>query len=121
MFEIQFYKDRSGKSEILDYLDDLQAKAQTSKDAKINREKILTYLSVLAEYGTRIGNPIVKHIDGGIWELRPLRNRIFFFYWKDNKIVLLHYYIKKSQKAPVKEIDKARKILKDFLERNEVL
>ena len=119
MFEIQFYKDTNGKSEIIDYLDELKIKAQTSKDAKINREKILTYLMALAEYGTRIGNPIVKHIDGSIWELRPLRNRIFFFYWKDSKFVLIHYYIKKSQKTPTKEIDKARKNLKDFLERND--
>lgn len=84
-----------------------------------SREKILTYLKALAEYGTRIGSPIVKHIDGSIWELRPLKNRIFFFYWKDNKFVLLHYYIKKSQKAPVKEIDKARKNLREFLERTD--
>ena len=118
MFDIQFYKDKNGKSEIIDYLDDLQEKSKTSKDAKINREKILTYLKVLAEYGTRIGNPVVKHIDGNIWELRPLKNRIFFFYWKDKKFVLLHYYIKKSQKTPANEIYKARKNLKDFLERN---
>ena len=29
---------------------------------------------------------------------------------------MLHYYIKKTQKAPVKEIDRARKNLKDFVE-----
>lgn len=117
MFEILFYKDKNGKSEIIDYLDELNVKAKVSKDAKINREKILTYLKALSEYGTRIGNPFVKHIDGSIWELRPLKNRIFFFYWKDNNFVLLHYYIKKSQKAPIKEIDKARSNLKDFLKR----
>ncbi|MCC8014373.1 MAG: type II toxin-antitoxin system RelE/ParE family toxin, partial [Eubacterium sp.] len=82
---------------------------------------ILAYISVLSEYGTRIGEPIVKHIDGDIWELRPLSNRIFFFYWKDNTFVLLHYYIKKSQKAPKKEINKAKNNLKDFLERNDDL
>ncbi|WYD14179.1 type II toxin-antitoxin system RelE/ParE family toxin [Fusobacterium animalis] len=27
--------------------------------------------------------------------LRPLNNRIFFFYFKDNKFILLHYFIKK--------------------------
>lgn len=119
MFEIQFYKDKNGRSEIIDYLDELKVKATTSKDARINREKILVYLQALSEYGTRIGKPIVKHIEGDIWELRPLRNRIFFFYWKDNKFVLLHHYTKKSQKMPTKELNKARVILKDFLERNE--
>ncbi|MDZ5724784.1 type II toxin-antitoxin system RelE/ParE family toxin [Acetobacterium sp. K1/6] len=38
----------------------------------------------------------VKHIDGDIWELRPLADRIFFFYWKDNTFVLLHYFHKKT-------------------------
>ena len=117
MFEIYFYKDKNGNSEIIDYLDELKFKSQTDKDAKINREKILTYLKALSEYGTRIGKPFVKHIDGSIWELRPLKNRIFFFYWKDNNFVLLHHYIKKSQKTPSKEIDKARNNLKDFLKK----
>lgn len=40
--------------------------AKEKNKRKLNREKILTYLSALAEYGTRIGNPIVKHIDGSI-------------------------------------------------------
>lgn len=119
MFEIYFYKDKNGNSEIIYYLDELKFKSQTDKDAKINREKILTYLKALSKYGTRIGKPFVKHIDGSIWELRPLKNRIFFFYWKDNNFVLLHHYIKKSQKTPSKEIDKARNNLKDFLKRKE--
>ena len=62
--------------------------------------------------------PFVKHIDGDLWELRPLSNRIFFFYWKDNRFVLLHHFIKKSQKTPAKEIQQAKLKLKDFLERS---
>ena len=81
-------------------------------------ENLLAYLVALSQYGTRIGQPMVKHIEGDIWELRPLRNRIFFFYWKENKIVLLHYYIKKSQKMSNKEFEKAKRNLKEFLERN---
>lgn len=119
MFEILFYKDKKGKSDIIEYLDSLLQKSKSNKDAKINREKILTYLRVLSKYGTRVGEPVVKHIDGDIWELRPIKNRIFFFYWKDNQFVLLHHYIKKSQKAPLKELERARSNLRDFLERNE--
>ena len=119
MFEIIFYEDENENSEILDYLDDLQARSETDKNARINREKILTYLEALRQYGTRIGKPVVKHIDGKIWELRPLSNRIFFFYWEDNNFVLLHHFVKKSQKTPEKELNKARKKLKSFLERND--
>ena len=85
MFEVEFYRDKNGKSEIIEYLDDLKAKGETSKNERINRNKILAYMIALKHYGTRIGQPIVKHIDGSIWELRPLANRIFFFYWKDKK------------------------------------
>ncbi len=117
MFEIVFYRSKNGESKIEDMLDNLGNKAKKNKDARINREKILAYIHVLSEYGTRVGKPEVKHIDGEIWELRPLKNRIFFFYWKDNRIVLLHHFRKKSQKTPPKEIKKAKSNLKDFLER----
>lgn len=118
MYNIIFYQDKSGNSEILNYLDDLAQKAETSKTDRINHTKILTYLNVLAQYGTRAGQPVVKHIEGNIWELRPLKNRIFFFYWKDNAFVLLHHFIKKTQKTPAKELEQARNKLKDFLERS---
>lgn len=121
MYEIIFYHSRNGESEIEKYLDELGEKAENSKTDRINRTKILSYLSALARYGTRIGQPAVKHIEGSIWELRPLSNRIFFFYWKENKFVLLHHFIKKSQKTPPREIEQARLKLKDFLERSDGL
>jgi phage-related protein len=98
---------------------DLEEKAKTDKNARINHTKILSYLSALKQYGTRIGQPMVKHIEGNIWELRPLANRIFFFYWKEDSFVLLHHYIKKSQKTPPREIEQARLKLKDFIERSD--
>jgi len=58
-----------------------------------------------------------KDKEGSLWELRPLKNRIFFFCWKDDIFVLLHHFIKKSQKTPEKEIEKARLRQKDFLKR----
>ncbi len=117
MYEILFYEDKSGYSEIVNYLDELKEKAKTDKNVRISREKILAYLKALSEYGTRLGKPFVKHIDGNLWELRPLRNRIFFFYWNNDKYVLVHYFVKRTQKTPKREIEKARRNIKDFLER----
>ena len=118
VFAIIFYKDKNGSSDIINYLDELQERLKTDKNARVKREKILVYLAALAEYGTRIGKPYVKHIDGNLWELRPLRDRIFFFYWREDQFVLVHHYLKRSQKTPKKEIEKARKNRKDFLERS---
>ena len=118
MYELIFYHSRNGSSEIEAHLDTLAKEGETNKTSRINREKILSYMQALSLYGTRIGAPYVKHIEGDIWELRPLRNRIFFFYWKDKRFVLLHHFIKKSQKTPAKEIQRAKLNLKDFLERS---
>jgi phage-related protein len=118
MYEVRFYRDRNDRSEIVEYLDRLKEKGETSKAERVNRDKILAYIGALEKYGTRIGQPIVKHIDGSLWELRPLSNRIFFFYWKDNKFVLLHHFIKKTQKTPPRETAQARIKMRDFLERH---
>ena len=119
MFEAHFYEDRQGRQPIKDDLLELRDMARTSKDTRIQYEKILTYIRALENYGTRIGEPRVKHIDGDMWELRPLSDRILFFYWRDNKFILLHHFIKKTRKTPEKELDQARRNLQDFLERND--
>lgn len=59
----------------------------------------------------------MKHIDGEIWELRPLRDRIFFVAWVDDSFVLLHQFMKKSQKTPLREIEKAKREFVDLTER----
>jgi len=96
MFEVHFYEDKQGNQPIKNLLNDLRDKAKSSKDARIQYEKILTYIRSLQKHGTRIGEPTVKHITGDIWELRPLSHRVLFFYWKDNKFILLHHFIKKT-------------------------
>jgi phage-related protein len=118
MYTAIFYHDKDGNSEIVDYLDSLKASGLTSKTDRINRTKILAYIGALEQHGTRIGMPVVRHIDGDIWELRPLANRIFFFYWKDDKFVLLHHYTKKSQKIPHGEVERAKAEMKDHIERD---
>ena len=74
---------------------------------------------MLEELGSRVGEPVTKHLDGEIWELRPLKNRFLYAYYKDNKFIILHYFIKKTQKTPKREIEQAKRNLQDYLERNE--
>ena len=47
----------------------------------------------------RAGQPYIKHLDAEIWELRPLRDRILFVAWLDGSFVLLHPFVKKTQKT----------------------
>ena len=112
---IYFYKDKSGKEPVLEYLKELLS--QNGKDSRIKAAKIQDYINILSEHGTKIGEPYIKHIEGEIWELRPLRDRIFFVAWVNNSFVLLHHFMKKTQKTPNKEIEKAKRELNDLKER----
>ena len=104
MYEIVFYKDRHGNEPLKDYIYDLYTKGRTSKRERVLANKIIAYIKALQEYGTRIGVPIVKHIDGNLWELRPLDNRIFFFYWKDDTFVLLLISLRKPRRRRLRRL-----------------
>ena len=119
MYQVIFYYDKTGRSDIVDWLDDLKKSSDKNKSNRINWEKTLAYIGALEKYGTRLGEPFVKHIEEDIWELRPLRNRILFFYWKDNKFVLLHHFVKQTQKTPRREIEAALRKKQDYVEREE--
>ena len=114
MFEVEFYEDKKGYQPVKEVLIELRDKAASNKDCRIQYQKIITHIKALEVYGTRIGEPQIKHLDGNLWELRPLAHRIIFFYWKDNKFILLHHFIKKTQKTPLKEIAKAENIRKEY-------
>ncbi len=118
MYEIIFYEDKNGHSELIDFITHLKESGETNKTDRINFNKIVAFINVLEKLGTRAGSPVTKHLDGEIWELRPLKNRILYAYFKDNTFILLHHFIKKTRKTPRKEIRTAKKKLNDFLERN---
>lgn len=69
---------------------------------------------MLSEYGTRAGEPYIKHIDRDIWELRPLRDRILFAAWNGSSFILLHVFMKQTQKTPQREIERAKRNLIDY-------
>lgn len=116
MFSIIYYnKNDQTTAETEDFI--VEKRQSTSKADRNLGNTIYRYLIYLEEFGTNIGNPIVKHLDEGIWELRPSKYRIFFFYWKDNTFVLLNYYLKKSQKTPPSELERAKRYRRDWLNR----
>lgn len=118
MYDIIFYEDRNGYSEIRSLLKVLEKDSLTNKQSRINLEKIVAYIDMLKETGTRVGAKVSKHLDGEIWELRPLKNRILYAYYDDKRFILLTYFTKKTQKTPRREIERAKRYLKDYMERN---
>lgn len=107
----------NGKSPVRDYLDELLKKTSKSKDTRIKKEKIIAYIDALAEKGTKIGMPVTRYLGNEIWELRPLSDRILYFFFHSNEFVLLHHFVKKTQKTPQREIGQAKKNMVDYINR----
>lgn len=74
------------------------------------------------QFGWPLGMPFVDHLEGDIWEVRiKLDNRIarMLFVIDKHTMILLHGFVKKSQKTPKPEIDLAKQRLKHYEVSNE--
>ena len=120
MYEIEFYETEDGKCPIWDFLEALRLKAPTNKDARVQHKQASLYIELLQQNGTHMNAEMTKHLDDGIWELRPGNNRVFYFFYQNDTYVLLHQFRKKSQKTPKREIEKAKTERNDYLRRKEI-
>jgi phage-related protein len=72
----------------------------------------------MMEFGPNLGLPHTDAFGGGLFELR-LKGaegiaRVFFCTLVDKDIVMLHCFVKKSQKTPAKELNIARNRLQEI-------
>jgi len=72
--------------------------------------KAIRTIELLEEFENKLGMPHSKHFDDGLLELRIRGKREIriFYCFHDNKAILLHACIKKTQKTPEKDLNKAR-------------
>ncbi|MBN4075570.1 MAG: hypothetical protein COA71_10965 [SAR86 cluster bacterium] len=78
----------------------------------------LHILEMIEEHGPAIGLPYTAPLGNKLFEIRAKGQegigRSLFCHVKGKEIIILHSFIKKTQKAPKKEIDKARKRMKEL-------
>ena len=108
--EIIFFKASNGSQPARDFLNSLDSKM---------RAKLVDQIKYLQEVGHLIRPPRSEHLQGEIYELRAQSNgnisRILYFFVIGNKAVLTHGFIKKTQKTPQREIDRAEEYRKQYL------
>lgn len=78
------------------------------KSLSISDKKIIGHDLMVMQYNWPIGMPLVRYLGKRLWELRStLDNRIarVIFVIQNDHIILLHGFIKKTQKTPIKEIN----------------
>ncbi len=117
MKEIKFFENSDGNSELWDFLEELRNKSSKNKDCHVQYKQIIFYIELLRINGTNLPNTIVRRLDEDIYELRPGKNRVLFFCFKENTYILLHHFRKKTQKTPPSEIDKAKAKRNEYIKR----
>lgn len=111
MYQIIFYKNSSGKEIIGEFIDSFS-----------NRiiDKIRSDLRLLKEYGlSLLSTSKVKKLSGvpHLYELRiktSVQIRLFFVLIPPNIFLILHGFVKKTNKTPLRELEIAMNRRKEF-------
>ncbi|MDX1253476.1 MAG: type II toxin-antitoxin system RelE/ParE family toxin [Gammaproteobacteria bacterium] len=110
ILEVRFFKTEAGTEPVRDWL-----KSLLPIDRKIIGEDIKT-----VQFGWPLGMPLVRKMDKDLWEVRiRLEGRIarIIFTVSGGIMVLLHGFIKKSDKTPKDDLDLAKQRLNQLRNR----
>lgn len=112
MTKILYYTTDSKENPVDEFINSLNERQQN---------KIIRILFNIRDYGLVTAIPHVKKLSGTpLWEIRILGQdniRVLYVSMELDKVVLLHGFIKKKQKAPLKEITIALNRYKDWISR----
>jgi phage-related protein len=105
---VVFYRTRGGSEVVRDWLRSLDEKDRNAIGQNLMR----------VQYRWPVGMPLCRSLGEGLWEVRidlPSRTtaRVLFCIQED-RIVLLHGFIKKTQKTPDTDLTLARKRKREF-------
>ena len=101
---IEFYKEKDGVSQVLEFLENANVKV---------RAKLIRTIRLLEMGGFSLRMPYSEYLGNDILELRARigtdRYRILYFFYKGDKAVLTNCFLKTTRKTPVEELNKAIK------------
>ena len=110
--KVILYKQQNGTIPVQDFLQSLDAKMRAKTARAIDRLKFNGY---------ELREPYSKPLGDGIFELRAQVatniSRVLYFFVVDNKAVLTHGFVKKTQQTPKAEIDRAKRYREEYLRR----
>ena len=104
---VAFFRSASANEPVREWL-----KSLPREERRILGEDIKT-----VQFGWPLGMPLVRKLDKGLWEVRsrlPGRIARVVFTAGDGRMILLHGFIKKSQKTPQEDLELARTRLRQL-------
>lgn len=114
-WHVEFYVLLDGSSPVADFIE---------RQSYGNQAKIYAELDDMAEFGTVQRGDKLRHLEGELWELRFRGDRVSFrfiyFVQPGKRIVVLHCFLKKTQKTPKRELEVAWHRFDDYLERHKL-
>ena len=108
ILSVAFFRTASGNEPVREWL-----KSLPREERRIIGENLKT-----VQFGWPLGMPLVRKIDKGLWEVRsrlPDRIARVIFTSGEGRMVLLHGFIKKSQKTPQEDLQLAKTRLRMLL------
>ena len=104
---VRFYCTAAGREPVRDWLRKLEKEDRNVIGLDLMR----------VQFAWPIGMPLVRNLGDGLWEVRSnlRRERIsrLLFCFHDGVLVVLHGFIKKTQKTPPNDLDVARRRMKE--------
>lgn len=114
-YAVEFYETEDGDKPAKDFMMSQPIKMKT---------KLFGMVKLLEEYGTQLREPYSAPLDDGIFELRCKQGtditRVLYFFYLNGRIILTNGFVKKTQKAPQREIILAKKRRAAFLAKEDI-
>jgi phage-related protein len=92
---------------------------ETLKFPKSILADFLHIVEMIENFGTSIGMPYTKAMGNGLFEIRAKGRegigRSLFCTVKDHKVIILHSFVKKTNKTPKQELELALKRMKEVI------
>lgn len=107
-FTVEWYFDINGYSQPFEHFD---------KTSDIQKRKFLMLVKRIADYGKIYDITKFRNEGSEIYAFKPQPDRYLSFFVKSKKILISHAFVKKSDKLPKSEKEKALKRRDDFLKR----
>ena len=108
-YDVEYYEKADGSRPVEDFI--------LSQDAKM-QAKIFAALELLEIKGPELREPFSKPLGDGLFEVRAKQgsdiSRVLYFFVVGRKVILTNGFVKKTQKTPPREIDRAKRYRADY-------
>ena len=114
-FSVEYYETEDGQRPAEDFI--------VAQDFKM-QAKLFMMLEFLEEKGPALREPYSKSLEDGIFEIRAKHGsditRVLYFFVVGRKVILTNGFVKKTQKTPKREIERAKRYRADYQLREEL-